>query len=150
MSGPFKNDALMVQEYVYDFAEDGGGTGEIFLSSKAGVDPIPNGAVIKAVMLKVLTAFTSGGSATLAWGNDDDPDGYSGTAIAVASLTANAVFNGWDNAAALLWDDTNDHAIYVPVINEDDGEVSVTIGAAAMTAGKAVIMVEYVFPKASA
>lgn len=149
MSGPFKNQ-LHVQEYVYDFSVDGGATGEIFLSSKSGVDPIPTGAIILAVRMKVLTAFTSGGSATLAWGNDDDADGYSGAAIAVASLTAGSVFNGWDNAAALLWDDTNDHPIEVNVADEDDGEVSVTIGTAAMTAGKAVIMVEYYLPKTAA
>lgn len=142
----FKNDGKQVQEYVYDFAVDGGATGEIFLSSKANKNPIPTGAVILSVTAKVLTTFTSGGSATLAWGNDDDPDGYSGTAIAVASLTAGTVFNGWDNGAALLWDDTNDHDIPVNVADEDDGEVSVTIATAAMTAGKMVIMVEYLMP----
>lgn len=142
----FKNDGVQVAEYVYDFDVDGGAQGEIFLSSKAGYAPVPNGAIITAVCLKVVTAFTSDGSATLAWGNDDDPDGYSGTAIAVASLTDNAVFNGWDNGAALLWDDTNDHQIYVPVVNEDDGEVSVTIGTADMTAGKAIVLVQYYMP----
>lgn len=142
----FRNDGLHVQQYIYDFDVDGGAQGEIFLSSKAGYAPIPNGAIIKAVTMKVVTAFTSGGSATLAWGNDDDPDGYSGTAIAVASLTDNAVFNGWDNGAVLLWDDTNDHQIPVPVINEDDGEVSVTIATADMTAGKCYIFVEYLMP----
>lgn len=145
MSG-LRNMGLQVQEYVYDFAVDGGTQGEIFLSSKAGYSPIPNGSIIKAVTMKVVTAFTSAGSATLAWGNDDDPDGYSGTAIAVASLTDNALFNGWDNAAALLWDDTNDHQIPVAVINTDDGEVSVTIGTADMTAGKCLILVEYLLP----
>ena len=150
MSGPFKNSGIHVQEYVYDFAVDGGAQGEIFLSSKDGVDPVPNGAIIQSVTAQVLTTFTSGGSATLAWGNDDDPDGYSGTAIAVASLTANTVFNGWDNGAVLLWDDTNDHQIPVPVVNEDDGEVSVTIATADMTAGKMVILVQYLYPKETA
>ena len=145
MSG-LRNGGLQVQEYVYDFAVDGGATGEIFLSSKDGCSPIPNGAIIKAVTMKVVTAFTSGGSATLAWGNDDDPDGYSGSAVAVASLVDNFVANGWDNGAALLWDDTNDHQIPVPVINEDDGEFSVTIATAAMTAGKALFLVEYLLP----
>jgi hypothetical protein len=145
MSG-IRNNGIQVQEYVYDFAVDGGATGEIFLSSKAGYAPIPNGAIIKSVTAKVVTAFTSDGSATLAWGNDDDPDGYSGSAIAVASLTDNALFNGWDNASSLLWDDTNDHPIPVAVVNTDDGEFSVTIGTAAMTAGKALFLVEYLLP----
>lgn len=146
MANGFKNDGVMVQEYVYDFNVDGGATGEIFLSSKAGYDPLPLGAIIKGVTARVVTAFTSGGSATLAWGNGDDPDGFSGAAVAVASLTQDSLFNGFDNGAALLWDDTNDHPIYVPVINEDDGEFSVSIGTAAMTAGKAVFLVEYYLP----
>lgn len=141
----FKNAGKHVQEYIYDFDVDGGGTGEIFLSSKANYDPIPIGAVITAVTARVVTAV-AGTSSTLAWGNDDDPDGYSGTAIAEASLTINSVHNGWDNGAVLLWDDTNDHAIYVPVINEDDGEFSVTIGNNDLTAGKVVFMVEYLMP----
>ena len=141
-----RNSGVQCQEFIYDFSVDGGAQGEIFLSSKAGYAPIPNGAIIKSVTAKVITAFTSGGSATLAWGNDDDPDGYSGSAIAVASLTDNALFNGMDNGAALLWDDTNDHPIPVAVINEDDGEFSVTIGTADMTAGKAVFLVEYLHP----
>lgn len=147
---PFKNDGVQYAEFVYDFSEDGGGTGEIVLSDKARKNPIPVGATIRKVTLKVLTAFASGGSATLAWGNGDDADGYSGAAIAVASLTAGAVFNGWDNGAALLWDDTNDHAIYQDVADANDGKVSVTIGTAAMTAGKAVVMVEYDLTKDAA
>lgn len=142
----FKNAGVNVQEYVYDFAVDGGAEGEIFLSSKDGYQPLPVGAIVLGVIAKVETACTSGGSATVAWGNDDDPDGYSGTGIAVASLTANAVFNGHDNAAALLWDDTNDHAIYPYVADEDDGEFSVTIATAALTAGKIRFNVLYLMP----
>lgn len=133
------------QEYLYDFDVDGGTVGEIFLSSKAGMAPIPNGAIITSVVARVLTAVV-GTSSTLAWGNDDDPDGYSGTAIAEASLVIDANFNGWDNAAALLWDDTNDHAIHVSVINEDDGEFSVTIGTADLTAGKVSYAVSFYLP----
>lgn len=143
---PFKNDGVNVAEYVYDFAVSGGAAGAINLHTLDNKAVIPAGAVIKGVCMKVVTAFTSGGSATLAWGNGDDADGYSGAAIAVASLTANSVFNGWDNGAALLWDDTNDHAIYLPVIDAADGQMIVTIGTAAMTAGKAVFLVEYYMP----
>lgn len=142
----FKNDGVQVAEYVYDFDVDGGGTGEIVLSSKANKSAIPVGAIIKRVVGKVVTAFTSGGAATLAWGNGDDADGYSGTAIAVASLVDNFLANGYDNGAALLWDDTNDHPIDVNVADANDGKFSVTIGTAAMTAGKMIFMVEYYMP----
>ena len=117
-----------VQEYIYDFAEDGGATGEIDLHAKDNKSVIPVGAIITAVAAKVVTACTSAGSATVAWGNEDDEDGYSGSAIGVASLTDNALFNGWDNAAALLWDNTNKHQIPVNVADSADGEFKMTIG----------------------
>jgi len=140
------NKGVMVQEYLYDFSVDGGVTGEIVLSDNNNKAAIPVGAIIKGVTAQVITAVTSAGSATLAWGNGDDADGYSGTAIAKASLTQNAVFNGWDNGAALLWDDTNDHPIYQYVADADDGKFSVTVGTADLTAGKVVFLVEYYFP----
>lgn len=146
MAGPHKNAGVHVQEYVYDVASDAA-TGVVTLSDKARKDAVPVGAIIKSVKMKVLTAFAGGTS--LAWGNGDDADGYSGTAIVTASLTANALFNGWDNAAALLWDDTNDHAIEVNVADADDGKFDVTV-AGTMTAGKAVFLVEYYLPGASA
>lgn len=145
MSG-IRNNGIQVAEYVYDFAVDGGAVGAINLHAKAGKGVLPVGAIIKAVTAKVVTAFTSGGSATLVWGNGDDADGYSGATIAVASLTDNALFNGWDNGAALLWDDTNDHQIPVNVADAADGQFIVTIGTAAMTAGKALFLVEYLMP----
>ncbi len=146
--GQFLNDGKQVQEYVYDFAVDGGLVSEIFLSAKAGKQPIPVGSIITAVTAKVLTAIV-GTSSTLAWGNDDDPDGYSGTAIAEATLVDNFLVNGWDLGAALLWDDTNDHQLYVTVLNADDGDFSVTIGTAALTAGKVIFLVEYLAPSLS-
>ena len=146
---PYTNDGLHIQEYVYDFDIDGGAQGEIVLSDKDAKDPVPNGAVIKSVTAKVVTAFTSGGAGTLAWGNGDDADGYSGAALALGSLTDNALFNGYDNDAALLWDTTDDHPLYVNVADSDDGKFSVTIGAADMTAGKMVFLVEYLYPSES-
>jgi len=141
-----RNVGLQVQEYVYDFAVDGGAVGAINLHAKNGKAVLPVGAIVKAVTMKVVTAFTSGGSATLAYGNGDDADGYSGSAIAVASLVDNFIVNGWDSGAQLLWDDTNDHQIPVNVADAADGQFIVTIGTAAMTAGKAVFLVEYLMP----
>jgi len=139
----FKNDGINVQEYVYSVADGDAATGAVVLSDKAGRDPIPVGAIIKRVVCKVYTAFAGGTS--MSWGNGDDADGYSGTAIVTASLTDNSLFNGYDNAAALLWDDTNDHPIDVNVADADDGKFEVTI-AGTMTAGEAVFMVEYYMP----
>lgn len=138
-----KNGGVQVQEYVYDFAEDGGAQSTITLSSKSGSSPLPVGAIVVAVHTRVETALTSGGSAVLSWGNGDDADGYSGAAAAVAGFTANALNNGWDNAAALIWDDTNDHQIPLYIDDVTTGAVSFTIGTADLTAGKVVILVEY-------
>jgi hypothetical protein len=147
----FKNTGIHVEEYVYDFAVDGGAKDSaIELHAKQGKKVVPVGAVIKRVTAKVLTQCTSGGSATVVWGNGDDADGYSGATIAVASLTANALFNGYDNAAALLWDDTNDHPIDVNVADEDDGKFEVLIETANLTAGKILFMVEYYYPATEA
>lgn len=135
---------IQVQEFLYDFSVDGGAQGAINLHSKANKSVLPVGAIVKGVTAKVLTAVESAGAATLAWGNGDDADGYSGTAIAKTSLTANALFNGWDNSAALLWD--TDHTINFNVADEDDGKFIVTIGTADLTAGKVVFIVEYFMP----
>jgi len=78
----FQNDGLMVQEYTYDFAVDGGAQGSIILNAKSGAHNIPVGAVVKEVGALVLTSVTSLGSATCEWGTSADTDGYSGTAIA--------------------------------------------------------------------
>ena len=136
---------LNIAEYVYDFDVDGGATGTIVLSSKDGKGVIPTGAVIKSVTAFVATACTSGGSATISWGNDD-VDGFSGTALAVDGFTANATFNGYDNDAALLWDTTNDHPIYPAIVSAAKGVFNIVIGTAALTAGKIVFTVEYLLP----
>lgn len=132
-----------VAAYLYDFDVDGGAQGTISLSGKAGFDPLPDNAIVTSVYLNVITAFTSGGSATLEWGNTTDPNGYSGATVAVATLTVDSVHNGHDNAAALLWDDTNDHALFFKANSDNDRDISVTIATADMTAGKAEVVVEY-------
>lgn len=138
----FKNDGIQVQEYVYDFAVDGGATGAVSLSSKAGYSSLPDNAIVLEVYARVITAVV-GTSSTLAWGNTTDADGYSGTAIAEASLVADYVTNGQSNGAALLWDDTNDHSIPFLANSANDRDFSVTIGTADLTAGKVVFMVHY-------
>ena len=137
-----------VQEYVYDFAVDGGANGSnIVLSDKDGKKPIPIGAIVTNCVARVVTACTSDGSATVSWGNDDAENGYSGTTIAVGSLTDNSIWSpGVQGSESLLWDDSNDHNIFFPVINADDGDFIVLISDADLTAGKILFMVEYLLP----
>lgn len=143
----FKNDGIQVTEYVYDFSVDGGTKdAAIVLSAKDGKEAVPVGAIVQRVTAKVLTAPLSAGAATVIWGNGDDADGYSGATVAKATLAINTVHNGWDNGAVLLWDDTNDHQIYNPVLDADDGSFKLLIETADLTAGKIVFFVEYLYP----
>ena len=121
------------KEYLYDFSVDGGAVGAIDLSAKAGYKKLPEGAIVKSVHAKVVTACTSGGSATLSWGTNADKDGYSGSAKAVAALTANAAFSGEKDSADLL----------PSCVATDKGEFEVEIAVAALTAGKVYFAVEY-------
>lgn len=139
----FLNDGMSVQKYVYDFSVDGGAVSTIKLSDKANYDPLPVGAVVVNFLMHVVTAFTSGGSATLAVGNTDDTNGYL-TDTAVASLTANSCWLPGTVAGALIWDDTNDNIEPVYVADAADGACSVDIATAAMTAGKAHIFLSYI------
>lgn len=142
---PFKNE-LNYQEYVYDFSVDGGvKDAAIVLSDKAGYAPLPVGAIVKSVVAYVEAAVV-GTSSTLIWGNDGDPDGYSGATVAEGALLINTVHNGWDNAAALLWDDTNDHQLQYYVDTAANGSFEVLIETANLSAGKVVFMVEYYLP----
>ena len=150
---------IQVQEYVWDFAVDGGAVGAFNLHAKDNKAVIPVGAIVKRVLAKVLTTCTSGGSATLIWGNGSDTDGFSGTAIAVASLTANAVFCGNEDHStpgALLFSSIGttpatvvDKAGLV-VTSAAAGQFVATVGTAALTAGKIVFVVEYFLPEAVA
>ena len=130
----FKNDGVLVQEYLYDFAVDGGAVGTIDLSDNAKRHALPVGAIVKAVHYRVLTAMTSGGAATLAIGDLDTAARYkAATAYNDAAYALNFV------AAA---------AIGVPMLCDaaNDGKFAVTIAGAALTAGKIGFYVEYFFP----
>jgi len=143
---PPSENLMHYEQYVYDVSEDGGAQGAFDLSAKARKEPLPLGAVIAEIVALVQVAFTSGGAGTLEWGNGSDADGYSGVAHALAALTLNASLNGYDNAAALLWDDTNDHKLHPVVSDVASGQVVASVGAADMTAGKLAVMCSYYLP----
>ena len=137
---------IQVMEYVFDFGVDGGVSGSnIILSDKVGSENIPIGATIKSVIAVVETAIV-GSSSTVSWGTTGSADGYSGTTIAEATLVEHFLVNGWDLGASLLWDDTNDHMLTPFVTNAAGGSFVVLISTAALTAGKIVFQVEFLFP----
>lgn len=133
------------QEFLYDFAVDGGAVGTIVLSSKKGKNPLPVGAIVKGVTARVMTAPLSTGSATVSWGHST-VTAYSGTAIAIASLTLDSLHTG-RVSGSLIWDDTNDRDL--PILVSDvttDGTFKIAIAVEALTAGKIIFTVEYLDP----
>ena len=98
---------------------------------------LPVGFVVTSGWLEVITAVTSGGSATLivgTQGTSNDPNGFV-TSIGKASLTANSV-HPFDGALA-----HNTTAAGSRIVTTAD-PVSITIGTAALTAGKFYVYVE--------
>lgn len=139
---------INVQEYVYDFAVDGGTKdANIALHAKDGKAALPIGSIVMDVVAQVVTQPTSAGSATVSWGSEDDEDGYSGTTIAIASLTDNSIWSrGVQGSEALIWDDTNDHPIHPYIGTANQAEFNVLISTADLTAGKIVFTVTYIEP----
>lgn len=110
----FSNEAQLIK-VVYDFAVDGGAVGALDLF-EAKED-----MVIHSAKVKIKTTFTSGGLATLIVGQTGDTDSIM-PSLAVASATAGVVKHA--DAACLA----------LKLASGD--KVLMTIGTAAMTAGK--------------
>lgn len=120
--GPVFRNESFVKRVVYDFAVDGGSVGALDLMT-AGSD-----LVIKSAHAYVKTACTSGGSATVAFGITGSTTAFvDATAGAVANLTANAVLG----------------AAEPPIRLASGNKVLMTIGTAALTAGKIEFVIEY-------
>lgn len=114
-----------VARATYDFAVDGGAVSSIGL----GVT-IPDNAIIVGGVLDIVTAFTStGGTGTIAL----DSEGAGDLLAAVDADTLSGVV-----ALIPVW--TAATAIKMTAANE----LTITIATAAITAGKAVLFVQYV------
>jgi len=131
-------------KFTYDFASQGGAIGTIDLTPQ--LHSLAEGIVITGWSMYVEAAVTSGGTPTITMGNTTDPDGYAADVFALVG-SANAVVNSGSVAGALIWDDTNDHAIEYRIdstaANQD---LKLTIATAALTAGKLVVYMDYYKP----
>lgn len=116
-----------VAYFEYDFARDGGAVGTIAMRG----DGLPDDAVITSGMIHVVTAVTSGGSATVALHLLSAGDILAATAK--ASLTLNALIDTVPVGTAATSIRTTSAGL-VP---------TVTIATAALTAGKIVLALEY-------
>lgn len=111
---------------IYDFAQDGGAySGNVYVLGE-----MEGKVLIEKVIVRILTACTSGGDATIIVGHTDNNDAFvDATAGAVANCTADAVL-----AAATT---------SVPMVLADAKTITMTIGTANLTAGKLIVEVWY-------
>jgi hypothetical protein len=133
--GPEFSNEVTLERVTYDFAVDGGGTGALDLFT-AGAD-----VVLKSFHAYVKTTATSGGSATVAVGVTGATSAFVTTTTgAVANLTANAVLQ----PVVVLTEGTpNTAAFPLPRRLASGDKIIMTIGTAALTAGKVEFVVEY-------
>lgn len=126
--------------YEYDFAVSGGAIGNIQLVNKRN-NALAAGLVILDWTINVEAALT-GGVTTITLGNAGSTSGYAVDFFADATL--GAVINRGDRAGALVWDDTNDHPIYYKISSAANAVPTVTIGGAAVTAGRFKVYIKAV------
>jgi hypothetical protein len=119
----------------YDFTVVGGAVATITLPN---ADIIPNGAIITKVMVDMKTALTSGGSATVV---------INGGGITIAGATpaayGSAPFNGTVPAVIGQSTGLTVTAPYIPQVATSSAPITLTVGTAALTAGKFDIYIDY-------
>lgn len=122
-----------VLKAIYDFSSLGGALGDISLVDDLGNSAVlPAGAIVMKVLAYVVTGVTSAGAATVAL--------KAATAADLMAATAKATL-----VAAALVDGVpvNTAATAVGPLAADT-QVKVTVGTAALTAGKIQYFIEYV------
>lgn len=137
----------MVLKYVYDFSKQGGAVSAITLN--ADINGLKEGLIVRGISVAAEEALTSGGSATVTFGNTADPDGYLADVFAELGTAGASVREG-EVAGALIWDDTNDHSLEYSVtsaVNTQD--LLMTVGTAALTGGKLVVYLRCYNPGAN-
>lgn len=115
---------------IYDFSKVGGAVGDIKLKTSDGdTFKLPAKAIIRRVLIDTVTAPTSGGSATIAL-----------KAVSAGDLKAAAAFGTYTG----LLDGIPAFSAATSIKTSAEIEPVITIGTAALTAGKIVVFMEYV------
>ena len=109
----------------YDFAKHGGAIGDIVLDTSA----LPDNAIITQAWIDVVTAPTSGGSATMAL-----------TVQSAGDIKAALAVASWTGIVACVPVGTAASAIKLTA----ERKVTMAIAVAALTAGKIKVFVEYI------
>jgi len=125
----FPKNQLLIQEYEYDFAVDGGATGVFDLSSKANKADLPVGAIRKSAHVLVQTALVGVGASAKLGTTASDATFAANAGVGTYSL--NAIFN---NTTA------------VAVSAASGADCVMTVAGAPLTAGKLKVLVEFILP----
>lgn len=122
-----------VRKCIYDFSSMGGAVSSIPLVDDAGQPArFPAGSIIVKTFMNVVTAVTSGGSATVAFSLVNAGDVLAATAK--TSFTLNAMLDGVQTGSAAN--------MIAPLSSAK--VLNIDIAVAALTAGKIEVFVEYV------
>ncbi len=121
------NPAKPVAYFEYDFSRDGGAVGEIALRGNS----LPDGARVTSGLIEVEAAITSDGAVTVELGVE-------ATADVLASTLKAALTKG-----TLLDTVPNHTAAKVIKVDSAGAGVVMTVGVAAITAGKLIVALEY-------
>jgi len=123
--------------FMYDFDALGGAASELTLTDANGnAQSIPRGFVIVDGWVEVITAVTSGGSATMVIGTagtSNDPDGFVTTSNGAKAVLALSAIVGLDGA--LVTDKDGTAVVRKKIVTTDD-PVTTTVATAVVTAGK--------------
>ena len=114
------------------------GASDVFLSEPTAA--IPSGAIIRSATLIALTGFTSGGAPTLDIGlaeQDGTEIDHDGLFAAIALSAFNADAEEVAGAGALI-----------NTKLAETGYLTINVGTANYTAGKALLEIEYIIPQA--
>ena len=135
--GAVKQESALGTQYIATAIFDTAGNDSAGVSNKTvaahglGVF-LPTKAIVVRALYQTVTTFTSGGSATVALSVQSANDLKTATAYTDGSFTA-----------ATLTDCVPVHSAATSIALTAERELKVTIGTAALTAGKLVLYVEY-------
>lgn len=135
IEGAISRSSRRAAVFEYDFAVDGGAVGAINMRPvTSSQSPVPSAAIIDNATIEVLTVPTSAGAATISVGVEAAGDVQAAAAISGAPWSTVGRKNGTPQSGATSVKTT---AARTP---------SITVGTAALTAGKLRLLIDYIDP----
>jgi len=142
-----KKSERIIKEFVYDFSKDAGTIGT---QSLKAVGPNGNtfdeGLLIVDLFVVVEAAVTSAGTPTVTIGNTSSSTGYMADIFSKVGAINSTVRSG-EVDGSFIWDTTNDSAKAYRIGSAANvQDLTLSIGTAALTAGRLRFIIEGVLP----